>query len=300
MVWKAGLLALALAGCSATAPQQVNAPVAKAITMAEMEATLARPGPVKFDTVVSANWVAQRSGLINLTAPAAAALKDGLEPVQLYTFVIQHPGQGVYLVDTGVSQQVLAEPARFAMPPPMAEALNLSQMQLKESTADLLKRVGVPSAVFMTHLHVDHVLGMPDLPAGTPVYTGPDEAHDEHPMSGMLKPITDALMAGRTPLREWPFQPADGRDVVDVFGDASVFAISAPGHTRGSVAYVVRTTSGPVLLLGDTCHTRWGWENGVEPGTYSSDIAQSRVSLNVLRALAARHPAMQIRFGHTH
>jgi hypothetical protein len=30
---------------------------------------------------------------------------------------------------------------------------------------------------------------------------------------------------------------------------------------------LARTTTGPVLLTGDTCHTRWGWDNSVEPGT---------------------------------
>ena len=36
---------------------------------------------------------------------------------------------------------------------------------------------------------------------------------------------------------------------------------------------------GPVLCTGDTSHTRWGWENGVEPGTYTADQAQNADSL---------------------
>jgi hypothetical protein len=53
-----------------------------------------------------------------------------------------------------------------------------------------------------------------------------------------------------------------------------------------------------VLLTGDACHTAWGWEHGVEPGTFSDDQQESAVSLDRLRQLAAKHPTMQVRLGH--
>jgi len=82
----------------------------------------------------------------------------------------------------------------------------------------------------------------------------------------------------------------------DVFGDGSFFAILTPGHT----SYLARTTTGPVLLTGDTSHTRWGWENGVEPGTYSYDREQAAASFQKLRAFAAAHPNIEVRVGHQH
>jgi len=51
----------------------------------------------------------------------------------------------------------------------------------------------------------------------------------------------------------------------------------------------VRTPDGPVLLTGDVCHTRWGWDNGVEPGTFLAEREPSLDSLNKLRALSNRH-----------
>jgi N-acyl homoserine lactone hydrolase len=86
--------------------------------------------------------------------------------------------------------------------------------------------------------------------------------------------------------------------VVDVFGDQTVWALLVPGHTDGSTAYLVRTPHGPVLLTGDACHTTWGWDHGVEPGSFSSDQKRSRVSLDRLRALVARHPSIEVRVGH--
>ena len=86
--------------------------------------------------------------------------------------------------------------------------------------------------------------------------------------------------------------------MLDLFGDGTVFAIASPGHTPGSTAYVVRTPRGPVLVVGDACHTRWGWDNHVEPGTFSSDRPRSHDSLEALHALVARHPGIDVRLGH--
>jgi glyoxylase-like metal-dependent hydrolase (beta-lactamase superfamily II) len=106
---------------------------------------------------------------------------------------------------------------------------------------------------------------------------------------------------GRPALQEFQFtKDPDGKfdGVIDVFGDGSLFAILTPGHTEGHVSYLARTSTGPVLLTGDACHTRWGWEHGVEPGTYTFDRERERKSLFALKALSERHPKMIIRLGH--
>jgi hypothetical protein len=51
-------------------------------------------------------------------------------------------------------------------------------------------------------------------------------------------------------------------------------------------------------MAGDTCHTAWGWKNGVEPGSFTGDQAANVVALEKLRQLAAEHPAMSVRLGH--
>lgn len=108
-------------------------------------------------------------------------------------------------------------------------------------------------------------------------------------------------MGGKQRLQEWDFR-GDAQDpfegIVDIFEDGSMFAISVPGHTPGSVAYLVRTTQGPVLLTGDTSHTRWGWEHAVEPGDFTRDNARNLRNLQRLKALVARHPQVVVRLGH--
>ncbi len=86
--------------------------------------------------------------------------------------------------------------------------------------------------------------------------------------------------------------------ILDVFKDRSLFALYVPGHTPGSTAYLARTEKGPVLFTGDACHTVWGWQNGVEPGTYSADAPRGIANLERLHKFAERHPKIEVRVGH--
>jgi glyoxylase-like metal-dependent hydrolase (beta-lactamase superfamily II) len=120
-------------------------------------------------------------------------------------------------------------------------------------------------------------------------------------MNLLERGVYDDALAGKAPLREIHFSPDPGGEfdgVIDVFGDGTFWALSVPGHTPGSIAYVARTPDGPVLLTGDACHTAWGWEHGVEPGTFSDDRPKSAESLQRLERFAAAHPKMQVRLGH--
>ena len=112
---------------------------------------------------------------------------------------------------------------------------------------------------------------------------------------------TDRLLENAAPLLEWGYgADAGGRfdAVIDVFRDGSVWALHVPGHTPGSTAFVVRTADGPKLLVGDACHTRWGWENGVEPGSFSLDGPKAAESLANLRRLKEEVPLLEVHLGH--
>jgi glyoxylase-like metal-dependent hydrolase (beta-lactamase superfamily II) len=157
------------------------------------------------------------------------------------------------------------------------------------------------AGVFFTHLHVDHIAGLPDVPRSVPLYTGAGEADDTRFINLFVRGSTNEALDERGPLFEWPFQKdPDGRldAVTDIFGDEMIWAIRTPGHTAGSTSYLVRTPKGPVLLTGDASHTRWGWDNGVEPGAFSTDVETSKKSLAELKSLAARHPKIEVRLGH--
>ncbi len=297
---------LVFAGCAPTTHNLQVSKMGKNVSDAAMEQQLQTPGPVVLETVTSATWAVSLSGLLNLNDPQAADLKDREEPIAVYAHVLRHPVYGNFLVDTGVSARIVQSPSDYGLNWLLQKVMKLDQMALKKPTGEIVAGLNGPLAgVFFTHLHIDHISGMPDIGADVPLFVGTDEATASHYMHSATQGATNALLADKAPLQEWPFVQRtapvgpDAFDaVLDIFGDASVFAIYTPGHTAGSTAYLVRSTQGPVLLVGDTSHTQWGWEHGVEPGNFTREHARNRENLRKLKTLVERHPGMQVRLGH--
>lgn len=294
-------------GCSLSDHKVVPSRLGARSSLADLEKVVDRPGPIEVETINSADWTVPLSGLIDLKSAAAQAahLSDHPEPIHIFAHIIRHPTFGTYLVDTGVAQQLMDDPGGHGVSWLVRKVMPLGKIQIREGTAQIL--AGIPGGiqgVFFTHLHVDHTSGMPDIPGSVPLYIGRTEVSQTSFENAFVRGTTTKLLKGKAELQEWPFQLNEGRqslaigEVVDIFGDGSAFAISAPGHTPGSTAYLLRTPKGPVLLTGDTSHTRWGWEHGVEPGSYTADQPTNLKSLQMLEELVKRHPAMDVRFGH--
>lgn len=298
------ILLLALSAC-ATSTHPLGAPApGKALNSAEMEKLIDQPGPIELTTIASVDWAVPLEGLVNLKSPTsiAAGLGNHDEPIQVYAHLLHHPQRGYFLVDTGVAQSVLDDPGKAGVSWLVRRGLPVDTMKMRKSTGAIVRDLPSPlQGVMLTHMHLDHIAGLPEVPGKVPIYIGPGESTHTSWINLLMQGTTDNMLSGKGPLQEWPFQPDaqqrfDG--IVDVFGDGSVFAISVPGHTAGSVAYLVRSTRGPVLLTGDTSHTRWGWEHTVEPGDYTDDKPRNLASLKQLKALVAAHPTIEVRFGH--
>ena len=298
------LFASALAGCAPTSHPVTAATFGVPRRAAELESVVDQPGPVVVETVAAADWEVSRAGLINLDHPdaKAAGLADEPEPIKIYFHALRHPQRGLYIVDTGIERAQWANPDQAAIRGAVASFMNVDRMRIRVDTAGWLARQGQPLAgVLLTHLHLDHVSGMRDVPKGTPIYAGPGETSESAFLNLFVAPIIDDALEGQSSIRELSFtRDPDGRfdGVLDLFGDRTVWAIHVPGHTPGSTAYLARTPSGPVLMVGDASHTAWGWKHGVEPGTFSEDGPRSAESLRRLRALVERHPRISVRLGH--
>jgi|GEM_PF-225107 len=300
----AAVALLCASGCRPTGHPVERAALGEPATGAALESVIETPGPVSIETVLSASWEVPLSGLLNLEHPAARAAKltDRAEPIQIYFHAVRHPTRGLFIVDTGVEKALRDDPDRAAIRGMSAYVMHLERMSIREPLGDWLARQQQPLAgVFLTHLHLDHVAGMPDVPRGTPTYAGPGETTGRNLMNMFVGPVLDRTLLGHRAVQEWAYRPDATRSfaaVLDVFGDGSFWALHVPGHTTGMTSYLARTPAGPVLLVGDACHTAWGWENQVEPGEFSSDQPTSADSLSKLKALVARHPQIEVRLGH--
>lgn len=233
-------------------------------------------------------------GLVDLSHPAAAQLPRGDTDIVLPVHVLIHRTAGGFIVDTGVPRG--ESPARGLV------RWFVRDIEPVEPLGDILARQPASLAgVLLTHTHLDHVLGLVDVPDSVPIHAG---AGDEGPSTFSHRLSFEVFRRGlgERALTTWDFE-RDGVDLggvrgIDIVGDGSLFALDAHGHTPGSTAYLARTTGGLVRLTGDGSHTRWGWDRDVTPGTYTADHEANAESLAALRGFVAAHPGTVVYVGH--
>ena len=295
---------LALTGCAASSHAIQPSALGKTQRTADLLAVVDQPGPIEVETVVSTEWAVARSGLINLESAKAkdAGFIDGDEPILVFFHVIRHPTQGTFLIDTGVEKALRDAREKSVFQGLVAKEMHIERMRFQKPLGEWIAAQTEPvKGVFFTHLHLDHVSGAPDLPKTTPLYAGPGETTATAFLNLFTRGTLDRALDGLPAVSEWKFEAdADGRfaGLIDVFGDGSFWALFTPGHTPGSTSYLARTAKGAVLFTGDTCHTRWGWQAEVEPGTFTADHEKNLESLTRLRRLVTEHPTIDVRLGH--
>lgn len=261
------------------------------------------PGPIHFEKFTAADWAVERGGMINLKHERAKAahLTNEAEDIHIYFYILDHPEHGSFMVDSGVARSVQERSDEMPIKWPVTSAMPLDELVVHLDTRSYLDSRKTPlSGVFLTHLHLDHILGLQDIPKGVPLYVGPGETDDRRFTHLLVRPTTKASLKGFGPLHEWETQSAEDAPLaaVDLFGDQSALGLHIPGHTKGNMAFLIRTTDGPQLITGDGCHTEWGWENQVEPGTFNTNGKQAAHSLAALQKLADSIPDLRIHLGH--
>jgi N-acyl homoserine lactone hydrolase len=214
---------------------------------------------------------------------------------------VHHPRFGDFLIDTGFDDS-------FAKHPPYGnytEAMQLfnrvnhvtnSQEPGMDLAAQLTRYNVRPKAVFFTHFHPDHTGGVPALDPQTEFVFGKSEA------SFLARAAVANHFSGKSKFQTIDFSAAPAiaplGPAVDLLGDGSFWAISAPGHTDDDIAYLVNGAT-PILFTGDASHFAWAFANGVAPhGWNAAGTARAYVSLEQLRAFAKMYPQVRLVYGH--
>jgi N-acyl homoserine lactone hydrolase len=177
--WKIVLLTLFSTACAVTSHSVRPSALGTARRSADMLAVVDVPGPLDLETVNSADWQVPLSGLVNLDNPKAKAaqLKDRDEPIQVFFHVIRHPTKGMFIVDTGIEKALRDDPDHSAPSGLLKHYMHLEKLVVHAPLGEWLAQHPQPlQGVMLTHMHIDHVGGMPDVPHGTPIYIGPGEA----------------------------------------------------------------------------------------------------------------------------
>lgn len=290
--------AVAVSGCATPAARHpvVASDMGAPARTSDMAASLTRPGIVTFQRVRFAHWTGGRGSFIDRNDPRTATVPKGDEEATIYAYVIDHPRFGRFLIDSGVSDDL---DSRLGWV--MRRGVRDLDLRIERTTEQWLAGQVTPRAVFLTHLHFDHIGGLIDLPVTTPVYVGAGDAEERSSVNLLLGQPADAILKGFSPLREWVFQAdPDGAfdGVIDVFGDGSVWALKVPGHSAGSTAYLVNAADGPKLIVGDAISTRLGWEARMPQPVPAAARASAEASADRLLRFAAAHPAIEVFLGH--
>jgi glyoxylase-like metal-dependent hydrolase (beta-lactamase superfamily II) len=187
-------------------------------------------------------------------------------PIPIVAFLLEHPGAGPVLIDTGLHSSVAVKPAE-SLGRLGTLAFRDLQMDPGQALPAQLRERGIePSAVrtvVMTHMHIDHASGISEFPDATFVLaraeweaaTSQGQTHGymtrqfDHAFDYRLLDFDEAGEGG-------PASFAGFARSFDLFGDGSVRAVYTPGHTLGHMSVVVRTAGGEVLVAGDAIYVR--------------------------------------------
>jgi glyoxylase-like metal-dependent hydrolase (beta-lactamase superfamily II) len=225
-------------------------------------------------------------------------------PVPVPAFLVQHPGAGPILVDTGVPAACAEEGAK-AMGT-LAALAHTIEMEPSWAVGAQLRARGLDPmdirVVVMTHLHWDHAGAVAEFPQATFVV---DVAEWRAARSaGQRQGYTHRLIDHPYAWREVAFDDprvtsfASFGRTIDLFGDGSVRLLSTPGHSKGHMSVLLRLESGRELLLtADAAYARRTIDEELVP-VYVDDVHRYRRSLREIRRYVEQTPGAELICGH--
>lgn len=208
-------------------------------------------------------------------------------PLPIHVWAIEHP-EGLFLVDAGETHVARDQPfATFEVD--REDELDRQLNAINFTPADV-------STVVLTHIHGDHVDGLPHVP-GARVLANADEIAAARSVMGRVtrtvarQPLppgfdVEPIVLDGAPFGGFPASRA-------LTADGRIVAVPAPGHTPGHTAVIVIQDDHHVLLGGDSAYDQAQLldlqVDGVSP---KDDVA--RATMRTILDHARRHPTVYL------
>lgn len=175
--------------------------------------------------------------------------------------LLHHPDHGWLLWDTGYAPRIWAATERL----PYRLYRMMTPLRLDRSLAVVaqLGRFGLAPGdirrVIISHFHADHVAGLRDFPNAELITTRAayHDVRDRRGLRALLRGFVPALLPADFAGRATLLPPFTGSDLPrlgpshDLLGDGSIRLVELPGHARGQIGMLARTTRGPILFAAD-------------------------------------------------
>jgi glyoxylase-like metal-dependent hydrolase (beta-lactamase superfamily II) len=222
--------------------------------------------------------------------------RDQWLDVPVPAFLLEHPGVGPILVDTGLHPSVAVNPRQNLGRLAGVVFKNL-RMEPEQAASAQLREKGIQPAevkvVVMTHFHLDHASAISEFPEASFIVSRAewDAATGDGRRHGYVKRQFDHAFDYR--LLDFDGPNAEsfsgfGRSF-DLFGDGSVRCVYTPGHTLGHLSVVVRLSGREVLIAADAVYLRDSLDDMRLPFR-SADEHLYRRSLREIRQYAKETP----------
>ncbi len=201
--------------------------------------------------------------LAPLRALGVGTSQDDWPEIPVQSFLVEHPGAGLVLIDTGFHAAVAVDP-RQGMGRLGGLIFKDLRMDTDQAVPGQLRERGFDpdsiGTVVLTHLHADHASGIAQFPDATFVVSSAEwtAAAEGGATDGYIKRQFDHAFDYR--LLDFESDAADsfasfGRSL-DLFGDGSVRIVFTPGHTAGHCSVILRLAERDVLLTADAAYSR--------------------------------------------
>ncbi len=225
-------------------------------------------------------------------------------PRPVNAYVIEHTG-GLVLFDTGQDRASVTDPDYF--PEGLTGFLydRLARFQIGPQDTLIAKlaaaghrATGVHLAI-LSHLHEDHIGGIPYLPETEFIVADAEWRAMEQPLPELRGFLRRHIDRPGARFRRIGFSPTEDpalapfTSAYDVMGDGSLVLLPTPGHTPGSMSLLVRRPDrAPLLLVGDLTYEAELLEAGRIPGV--GEKAGLRRASAMVREFTELHPRLVV------
>jgi len=225
-------------------------------------------------------------------------------PQAINVYVIEH-ARGLILFDTGQDRASVTDGDYFPAGFTGLIYSRLARFDIGEQdtlTAQLATLGYAPADVttaILSHLHQDHIGGLPELTSADLLVSAAEWGELSRPGPELRGFLRSHIQLPGLRWRQITMEPAKDPGLapftrsLDVMGDGSLVLLPTPGHTAGSMSLLVRRTrKPPLLLVGDLAYHADLMPRGQLPGVgRRRQLAES--TRNIL-ALAGKHPGLVV------